>query len=91
MSSLSAAACPYAAMASVEPALGIENVAEGEAGLGALGLNGERPAEAVLCPIEIALGVTNQADAEERAGMVGAERGGPAQGFGGAVEVSLGP
>ena len=75
----------------VEPTLGIEDVAEGEARLGILGLDGEHLAEGACGLVEIALGVMDQSDTEHGAGMVGAERGGPAQGLGGAVEVPLGP
>ena len=75
----------------VEPTLGIENVAEGEARLGILGLDGEHLAEGACGLVEIALGVMDQSDTEHSAGMVGAEHGGPAQGLGGPVEVPLGP
>ena len=75
----------------VEPVLGIEDIAEGKAGLGVFRLDGEHLAEALLRPVEIALRVTDEPDAKHGAGMAGAERGGPSQGFGSAVEVSLDP
>ena len=75
----------------VEPAGGIENVAQGEARLGVLGLDGECLAEGARGLVQVASGVMHQPDAEHGAGVVGAERGRPAQGVGGAVEIPLRP